>query len=189
MKDSAQKIFRAEALQRYLQGRQTPVWPRLVSPPVFVCTWILATLLLIAGLSAWLCKVPVYVSGAATVVQRSNGEMLIVAFFAAEHLPRLRAGQTLVLSSHDGGTRFTQAIVAVKPDIISPDAAQQEFALGAGAARVITEPGAVALAHLEASYFHLPAGLYLASTFRADVEVGTRRVISLLPVIGSVLEA
>ena len=101
--------------------------------------------------------------------------MLIVAFFAAEHLPRLRAGQ-IALSSHDGGSRFTQAIVAVKPDIISPDAAQQEFALGAGAAHVITEPAAVALAHL--GRFPL-AGITRALS--ADVEVGTRRVISCCP--------
>jgi hypothetical protein len=115
--------------------------------------------------------------------------MLIVAFFAPDHLPRLRTGQTLILSSHDGRSRFTEGIVAVNSDIISPDAAQQQFALGPGAAHVITEPSAVAMARLEASHFSLPAGLYLASTFRADVEVGARRVISLLPLIGSVFEA
>jgi hypothetical protein len=145
MKDSAQRIFRAEALQRYLQGRQAPVWPRLVAPPVFACTWILATLFLMAGLSAWLCKVPVYVSGAASVVQCPDGERLIVAFFAPAHLPRLRAGQRLVLSSDDGRSRFTELIVAVKSEIISPGAAQQQCALGA--AHVITGPSAVATAH------------------------------------------
>jgi len=189
MKDSAHRIFRPEALQRYLRGLQTPVWPRLVSPPIFLCIWILAVLLLMTGMSVWLCKIPVYVSGVATVVQRPDGEMLIVAFFAPEHLPRLQAGQTLALSSHDGRSRFTEAIVAVKSDIISPAAAQRQFALGLGAAHVITEPSAVAMARLEASYFSLPADLYLASSFRADVEVGTRRVISLLPLIGSVIEA
>jgi hypothetical protein len=140
------------------------------------------------AMSAWLCQIPVHVSGVATVVQRRDGDMLIVAFFAPEHLPRLRAGQTLVLSSHDGRGRFTEAIVTVNSDIISPIAAEQQFALGLGAAHVITEPSAVAMARLEASYFTLPADLYLASTFRADVEVGTRRVISLLPLMGSVLE-
>jgi hypothetical protein len=189
MKDTAHRIFRPEALQRHLRGLQTPVWPRLVAPPIFLCIWILAVLLLMTGVSAWSCKIPVYVPGVATVVQRPDGEMLIVAFFAPEHLPRLRAGQTLVLSSQDGRSRFSEAIVAVKSDIISPDAARQQFALGPGAAHVITEPSAVAMARLEASHFSLPAGLYLASAFRAEVEVGTRRVMSLLPLIGRVLEA
>jgi hypothetical protein len=189
MNDPDHKIFRPDAVQRYLRGRQTPVWPRLVSPPVFLCLWILAGLLLAAGLSAWAFRVPVSISGTATVVRGTNGEMVIVAFFAPANLPRLDAGQKLVLSSPDGRGGFIEAIVSVKPAIISPEAARQRFALGVGAAHLITQPSAIAVARLDASDLSLPAEAYLASTFRADVEVGSRRVISLLPVIGRFLEA
>jgi hypothetical protein len=115
--------------------------------------------------------------------------MVIVAFFAPANLPRLDAGQKLVLSSPDGRGGFIEAIVSVKPAIISPEAARQRFALGVGAAHLITQPSAIAVARLDASDLSLPAEAYLASTFRADVEVGSRRVISLLPVIGRFLEA
>jgi hypothetical protein len=142
MNDPDHKIFRPDAVQRYLRGRQTPVWPRLVSPPVFLCLWILAGLLLAAGLSAWAFRVPVSISGTATVVRGTNGEMVIVAFFAPANLPRLDAGQKLVLSSPDGRGGFIEAIVSVKPAIISPEAARQRFALGVGAAHLITQPSA-----------------------------------------------
>ena len=66
------------------------MFPRLISPPVFACLWVVLTSLLTAGLAAWFFRVPIYVSGSATVVRGTNGEIVIVAFFPPEQLPRLR---------------------------------------------------------------------------------------------------
>jgi len=43
-------IFRAEALQRYAQNQEKVVLPHLVSPRAFVYLWLLAGLILLAGL-------------------------------------------------------------------------------------------------------------------------------------------
>ena len=150
MKDSHHTIFRADAIQRYSRGRQAPVFPHLVSPPAFMCLWVVLALLLAGGLAAWFFKVPIRVSGTATVVNETNGEVVIVAFFPPEQLPRLRAGQKLVLSSSGGPGRLSQTIVAVNPEITSPYAARQQFASLVDAAHRISEPSAVAIARAEA---------------------------------------
>jgi hypothetical protein len=43
-------IFRAEALQRYAQNQEKVVLPHLVSPRAFVYLWLLAGLIMVAGL-------------------------------------------------------------------------------------------------------------------------------------------
>jgi hypothetical protein len=43
-------IFRAEALQRYIQNQEKVVLPHLVSPRAFVYLWVLASLIMVAGL-------------------------------------------------------------------------------------------------------------------------------------------
>ncbi|MBV9211983.1 MAG: hypothetical protein JOZ52_15175, partial [Acidobacteria bacterium] len=61
----------------------------------------------------------------------------------------------------------------------------QRFALTEGvAAMVANEPSAVALAQLESPPPALSTDAYAGSTGRAEVETGTRRVISLLPLVG-----
>jgi hypothetical protein len=49
----------------------------------------------------------------------------------------------------------------------------------------LTQPSAVAIAQFEPSPTSLPAAVYLGSVYHAEVEVGSRRVISFLPLIGS----
>jgi len=184
MKDSNHMIFRVDAIQRYSSSRQAPVFPRLISPPIFVCLWAVLALLLSSGLAAWFFKVPTYVSGSATVVRQTNGEIVIVAFFPPEQLPRLKAGQMLFLSSSSGG-RFSEKIVSLSPEVISPYALRQQLASAGDAARLISEPSAMAIAHPQASTFSLPLGVYVGSVFRAEVEVGAQRLVSFLPAIGS----
>ena len=186
MKDSHHTIFRPDALQRYSSGRQAPVFPRLVSPPVFMCLWVVLALLLAGGIGAWFFKVPIYVTGTATVVKRTNGEIVIAAFFPPEQLPRVRAGQTLSLSSGGGGVRLFRTIVTVNPEITSPEAAGRQFASLTGAAHPVREPSAVAIADPQASMFGFPAAAYRGSTLRAEVEVGSQRVILLL--LGGIIQ-
>jgi hypothetical protein len=186
MKDSNYTIFRVAAIQRYSRGRQAPVFPRLVSPPIFMCLWVVLALLLTGGLAAWFFRVPIFVLGSATVVHKTNGEIVIVAFFPPEQLPKLRAGQTLFLSS-SRGPRFSEAIIAVNPEILSPYVVRQQFAVALDAAHLISGPSAVTLARPQASTFSFSAEAYLGSIFRAEVEVGSQRVIMLLPAIGRLL--
>jgi hypothetical protein len=42
-------VFRAEALQRFVHNQEKVVLPNLVSPRAFLFLWILATLIMLAG--------------------------------------------------------------------------------------------------------------------------------------------
>jgi hypothetical protein len=190
MEDAGRPIFRADAVRRYIDSREESVLPRLVSPRIFVFLWLLFGLLAAGGFVAWLAHVPVYASGPGVVVDwTSNASpnpdgVGVVAFVPPEHLPRLRAGQPLFLELGDGRERVRTPIVAVEPTVISPEAARRRFALGAAAAPQITQPAAAAIARWTAPPTGLAASSYVGSVYHADIEVGSQRVISLVPLLG-----
>jgi hypothetical protein len=67
---------------------------------------------------------------------------------------------------------------------MSPAVAQQLFVLGAYAALVIKQPSAIAVAHFGSTPADLPVESYVGSVYRAEVEIESRPVASLLPLIG-----
>jgi len=188
MKNAKHSIFRADAVRRYIEGREKSVLPRFVSPRIFIGLWFLLGLLIICGFVAWFAKVPVYASGPAVVVdwkdrpQYIRDDVLVIAFLPPDNLSRLRVGQTMFLNT--ARERLNISIISVEPDIISPDDAQRRFALSGGTAEAITRPAAVAVAPLEPTPSSLPISTYRGCVYSVDIEVGSRRVISLLPLIG-----
>lgn len=180
-------IFRPAAVRRYVQSREESVFPRLISPRTFIYLWILLGLLVASGLVAWFAQVPVYTSGLAVVVdwrgkaRHIDDDVVLVAFLPPEHL---QVGQNLLMQFDATSERLSRPIIAVEPEISSPDAARKRFALEGGAALAITQPAVVAIAQLEPVPTDLPASAYVGSVYRVDVQVGSRRVISLLPLVG-----
>jgi hypothetical protein len=183
-----------EAVRRYLESREESILPRFVSPPTFVCLWLLLGLLIGAGVVTWFAQVPVYVPGLAVVVghpsnvQSIHDDVMVVVFLPPQYRSQLQAGQKLFLSLDRAGKRLERMITAVEPEISSPDLVQRRFGLSAGAAEAITRPSAIAFARLEPMPASLPAATYAGSVYRAEVEVGSRRAISLLPLIGQLFE-
>jgi hypothetical protein len=192
-------IFRTDAIRRYVASREEAVLPRWVSPRTFLYLWFLLGLLLVSSLAAWFAKVPVYVSGSAIVV-RSRGEsqgdldhLVVAIFFPAQNRPRLQVDQRVVLhfegiQDAPNNHNFSRSILAVEPAILSPDAAQKRFDLSSGTASTITQPVVVAIASLEPSPKSLPASVYLGSVGKAEVVVGSQRILSLFPLIGSLIQ-
>lgn len=84
--------------------------------------------------------------------------------------------------------RLSRSVIVVDPEISSPDVIQKQFALDSGAAQRITQPAAVVFAQLDPIPTGLSASAYLGSVGRADVEVGSQRAVSLLPLIGHFFE-
>jgi hypothetical protein len=183
-------IFRADAVRRYIEGREEAILPRFVSPRTFLFLWFLLGLFLASGFAAWLTEVPVYASGPAVLVDGRTGglshpdELVLVAFLPPQTLSHLRVGQALWLQRDSARERFRQPILAVNPEISSPARAQKQFGLPPGAAQAITQPAAVAVARWQPLHEGLPSSAYIGSVYRADLEVGSRRVISLLPLVG-----
>ncbi len=186
MRDANRSVFRTDAIQRYMEAREKAVLPRFVSPHILLCLWSLLGLLVASGFVAWFAQVPVYASGPAIIVdwkdttKYTGDEVLAVAFVPPEKLAYLRLGQPIFLKLGTSGEHSKGMIIAVEPGIRSPNAAQNEFALGAGAALAITQPVAVAIARVKLPVTSLPPSTYIGSVYPADIEVGSRRVISLL---------
>jgi hypothetical protein len=190
MKDERREIFRPDARRRFGEARERTVLPRFVSPRFIAGLWTLIALFLAGGLLAWLARIPVYASGSAVVVDRqasaqySDGGIVVAAFLPPENLSRLYAGQQLLLQLKSG-ERLRRQVFSVEPLIMSPAEAQKRFALNnALAASVGAQPSAVALCRLEPLPNDLPPDAYIGSIGRVEVETGTRRVISLMPLVG-----
>ncbi len=188
MTASKRTIFRHKALQQYEQSRNKTVLPRYVSPPVFVCLWILLGLLIIAGVAAWLGQVPTYVAGSGVVLdpgsttQQGGNEGVAVVFVPATPSLTLRPGLPVQLQIGSTGPQVASTITTVEPGIVSPNEARDRYALGGVASAVITQPSVVVTARLGPS---IPAQVYAGSIVSAQVQVGTRSVLSLLPGLGS----
>jgi hypothetical protein len=185
--EAKRSIFRGDAVRRYAQSREQAVLPRFVSPPTFLCLWILLGLLAASGFVAGITPVPVYASGPAIMIHRQDRtlppshDMVVVAFLPPESLSHLRVGQRMFLTWSGTGERFSRPVFTIEPKILSPGAARKRFALDAATARAITGPAAVAMARWESIPASPAAPAYAGSICRVDIEVGSCRVVSLLP--------
>ncbi len=192
MTQTRRPIFRPEALRRYKQNRERPVLLRALSPPTFLCLWVLLGLLIATGCVMWLAQVPVYASGSATVVAWKGNTLgirdgiVLVAFLPPQDLSQLRIGQTLLVTFDTTDGPVSRTLIGVEPQVIGPATAQQQFGLSTPAAQVVNQPTAVAIARFEPYPSGLPASTYVGSVYQVQVQVGVQSVFSLLPFFGQV---
>jgi hypothetical protein len=188
MAASKRTIFRHKALPHYEQSRNKAVLPRYVSPPVFVFLWVLLGLLAIAGVAAWLGRVPTYVAASGIILepgsttQQGSAEAVAVIFVPASPSLTLRPGLPVQLQIGSTGPQLATTIATVAPGVVSPSEARAQYALGGMAAAVITQPSIVVTARLGTG---ISTQVYGGSIVNAQVQVGTQSVLSLLPGLGS----
>jgi len=184
MTKAARSIFRDEAIKSYIQKRDKDVLPHLVAPPVFLSLWILFGLLLTAGLFAWWAQVPTYLEGSGIVLEQpaasASGPRRAVAliFLPATSAQQVRAGLPIRMQLGSSGPALTSKIEQVEPGILSPEAARTRYALASSVSQMLTEPVVVVRVRLGPD---IPAQLYAGSVVSAQLQVGSRRVLSLLP--------
>ena len=183
-------IFRNKALQYYAQSREKDVLPRLVAPPVFIFLWVLLGLLLVATLLAWLGQVPTYVAGSGVVLnsgvktKQGGQEAVAVVFLPATPSLNVRAGLPIQVQIGSSGPQLTSTIDTVQPGVISPSDARERYSLTGDLAQVITQPSIAVTVRLGAD---VSTQMYAGSLVGAQVQVGTRSILSLLPVIGPLI--
>jgi hypothetical protein len=188
-------IFREDAIRRYVASREEVVLPRWISPSSFLYLWVLLGLLLTGIFLAWCAKVPVSAAGKAMVIRsrdRTTGvreEVVIATFFPAQTRSQLQAHQPILvhfegISSLDRG-RSSRLRLTAKPVICSPEDIRNQFGLTASTALQINQPVAVAIVPLDPAALNLPTSAYIGSTGTAEIVVGSQRLLSLLPWIGS----
>jgi hypothetical protein len=184
MTPSNRTIFRSGAVEAYMQAKAQTVLPRFIAPPAPLCLWLLLGCLFTVSGLAWLAHVPVYRNGIATVVNSNEDEELIVAFFPPESKSEMRAGQNLSLKLDPAGPPLVRTIAAIEPGILSPADARKKFNLDDATARTYQGPAAIVIARLGKPSETLPASAYQGVVVDAQVEIGSQRLITLLPVVG-----
>jgi len=183
---SRQHLFRSQALEHYAKSREKTILPRVVTPPVFLCGWLLLGLLLLATTLAWQTQAPIYAVAAGKLLKNpavnqqpvSGLEALI--FVPAMPAPLLHVGDAIALQVVLTGESFTGTIVTIEPGVITPDKARQRYALSGDLALVITHPSVVVHVALGPT---LPADVTDGLSVSAQVQVGSQSVLSLLPTL------
>jgi hypothetical protein len=175
-------IFRENAVKAYLQGRDKDTLPHFISLPVALILWVLIALVFVAGGLAWSAKIPVFVAGTGIVLYESgypqnDRRAVALVFLPPEQASRLYVGLPVRIQLGASGPEVVSKIAGVEPRVISPYVACRAYGLDANCAALITRPAVVALVKLES----LSSATYAGSILTAEVEVGSQRIISLLP--------
>lgn len=181
---SQQPLFRAQAREHYAQSREKAVLPRLVTPPVFLCLWILLGLLMLATVLAWQVQVPIYATASGAIIQQPKANQptknapSVVLFVPASPAPTLHRGASLTVQVALTGASFTGSITSVEPGVLTPEQARQRYGLSGDLALLVAQPSVVVLVQLQlASQAPALVGLSLS----AQVQVGSQSVLALLP--------
>jgi hypothetical protein len=209
LKGASRSIFRPEAIQRYIEGKEKAVLPRLVAPAIFAYLWVLMLLLLAGAFVAWLTRVPVFVTGPGMVLESNEAgispergklggsTLLVAAFLPAENHSSLRVGQAAfgkIGTPPEAGSVpiFQGLVIAIEPEVLSVESIQRRFPMAA--ALELQQPSAVAIIRTSgtAPVFGepkagavptasgLPVSTYAGSRFSVNIEVGRRSAISYL---------
>jgi hypothetical protein len=178
-------MFRSKALTYYARSRERDILPRFVAPRAFIFLWILMALLLIATLGAWLAQAPTYAIGSGVILKaQGNNATTAVIFLPATSSLKLRTGLPLLMQIGAAGPQLSGTIATVEPGVISPEQARKQYALNGSLALVVTEPSVAVTVTLGPD---IPAQMYAGSIVGGQVQVGTRRVLSLLPFVGPLI--
>jgi len=189
MSQAQRPLFREHALKHYLQKREKDILPRLVSPPTFICGWFLLCLVVAVGVVAWLEEVPIFVNGSGIVLAQEQGNVsgnggTVRIFLPASQARLIHVGETSLLQVGRTGPSFTTRIVHVEPGLLSPDDVHKRYGFNYYGMPVITEPSVAVDVKVKPSVL---SRLYAGSPVSAQVQIGTQRVLSLLPGFNSLI--
>ncbi len=191
-KTNNRPLFRPEAVRRYTEAREQSVLPKFVSPQIMVALWALVVLLILSGVAVWFTSTPVYASGLAIVVDTRNKlaneeGMAILALLPPEAQPVLDEGKTILIQVNASSKPLERRVITFEKDISKVNRTLEEFALESHPAVAKAQPGAVAIVRLEDMPGNVPTNNYIGTIFRADMQVGSRRIASLLPLVDRIL--
>jgi hypothetical protein len=176
MQRPGSSIFRSEALEHYIQSKEKNILPRITTPPVFLCMWVLLSLCVAAVTLACLSQVPVYVNGSGVVLER-DAIVLVFLPTSLAHPLHIRAGAPVHLQIGTPGQTLNSTIDRVEAGVLSPADVQKRYGLADKVSLLITGPSIAVSVKLDATF---PSRSYAGSIVKAQIQVGTTRVLSLL---------
>lgn len=184
MGPSRHPLFREKALKQYMQKQEKDILLRPVSPPVFACSWILLCLFLLAAFLAWWQEVPTFVEGSGVILAQgqantaTSDKAVILIFLPATYAGQIRSKLPVRVQIGSEGPELSSTVEHVEPGIISPTEARKRYLLDSDTAQILTQPSIALTVMPETA---LPAHGYAGSLVSAQVQIGSRRVLSLLP--------
>jgi hypothetical protein len=176
-------IFRGQALQKYRQNQEKSVLPRIVAPPVFLFFWILLITLTSAGFVAWLGQVPLYVTGSGRVLDKDvpsgqdSDEAVAIIILPASEVAHIHVGLPTHVQLGSTGPQLTRPVDSISPGVLSPSEVHQQYGVE------MTDPSQVVSIRLGHA---ISRQAYAGSPVRAQIQVGSRRLLSLFPFFNSV---
>ncbi len=180
MSQERRPLFREYALQHYMQRREKDILPRVVSPPIFLFCWIFLALLLCVGIISWLTRVPIFIGGRGVIATQelrlpgNQSQLLAIVFVPVRNHGYIRQGAPVHVQIGSSGPSFSGTIVREEPGILSPAEAQRRYDI----VSTFSEPSVA----LDVS-LNVPASIHIypGIAIDAQVEMGTRRVLTLFP--------
>ncbi len=178
------QIFRSKALQKYVRNREKSVLPRIVAPPIFAFSWVVLTLLIAAGIATWLGEVPTYITGSGIILDTNSGVNQGDGATAALLLPAsdssyIRPGLPVQLQIGQSGPQLHRTINSVSQNLLSPAEVRQQYGFE------VADPSLVVTVGLGST---ISEHLYSGSPIQAQVQIGSRSVLALFPVVNSLLK-
>lgn len=183
-------IFRSEALRRYMSRHEKTVFPKLIAPRTFIYLWLIVGLLFIGGLCALFADIPIYASALAVVVEgdkdhaQNAKEVRVVLLLSPEFLTKLEVNQRVFSRLNRVDALVSSQISDIEPRIVSASDARSRFALSGNAATKVNESTVVAFVPMGVLPGGMDASSYVGTSGEAQVEIGRRRLISFLPLVG-----
>ena len=183
-------IFRSEALRRYMSRHEKTVFPKLIAPRTFLYLWLIVGLLFLGALCALFADIPVYAPALAVVVEADKGqaqngkEVSVVLLLSPEYLSKVEVNQRVFFRLPRFDTLLSSQISNIEPRIVSADDARSRFAPSGNAANRVNDASAVAFISMAVLPREIDAASYVGTSGDAQVEIGSRRLISFLPLVG-----
>jgi hypothetical protein len=204
-----QPIFRSNAIKHYMEGREKHEFPRFISLPITILLWTLLALFVAATVLVWSEHVPTYVTTQGIVVVQSAAQpssksvsttgksvsvtgksaaatgklvpttSMVVFFIPPVQVQNLQTGTSIRLNIGSSSQQINSQITSIEPGVMSPAALRSLFHLE-NTSLSITQPSMV----VEVKLDPVLATTYAGSVVTANLQVGSQRLIALLPGVG-----
>lgn len=175
--------YRERALKHYSQQQQETVLPRLISLRLAVVLWIVLTILLVAVVVSWFGQIPLFTTTSGIVLgQKTAHEAAgVYIFIPASQVNVVQVGMPVRVHIGTNGPDFTTTVESVTQKVLAPADVRQQFNPGSNSWSVVQEPSIVAKIKTVPA---LSLKTFAGSVISAQVQVGTRPVLALIPGIG-----
>lgn len=180
------RVFRPVALQRHEVAAARPVRSDVTAPRIARWVSVLIALLAMGGAVAATARVPVVAEGWAVVEDAPGADGAIgahaIVLMESSESGRLRVGQSVMLE-FPGALPLERPVTSILPGVLDPAEARGRWASIPDGAIVGTSPVVAVLVPLAATGDGM-SSVATGVVGKAEVEVGTRSVGSLLPLVG-----